>query len=224
MSGLGGPVVDAFLTGIWVRPARPAWMEKETYRAVPRTLSIREMRLRVDRRGFRSRVIIVATTLLDPDVYRKDDVAQLYHHRWRIELDLRDIKQTPKMDVRRGKTPEMLQREIWTHLLAYNLIRQVMAQAARQKGLSPRSISFAGAKQTLDAFRVVLQSSEGESGRCLVRALRTAVAGHRVGRREGRCEPRQVKRRPKVYGMMTKPRADARAAAEEAGNGDTHPR
>lgn len=209
---------------VWVRPARPDWMDKETYRAVPKTLSIREVRFRVDRRGFRSRVIIVATTLLDPDQYSKDDLAELYHHRWRVELDIRDIKQTLKMDVLRGKTPEMLQREIWTHLLAYNLIRQVMAQAARQKGLSPRQISFAGAKQTLDAFRVVLQSSEGEIWRCLVKALRMAVAGHRVGRREGRCEPRQVKRRPKVYGMMTKPRVEARAAAEEGGNGNTRSR
>jgi len=122
-------------------------------------------------------------------------------------------KQTLKMDLLRGKTPERLRREIGAHLLAYNLVRQVMAQAARQKGLSPRQISFAGAKQTLDAFRAALQASAGELWQRLVAALLVAIAGHRVGNREGRCEPRQVKRRPKTLPRMTKPRAQARAAA-----------
>jgi hypothetical protein len=197
----------------WTRPARPDWMDKDTYAAVPKTLPVREMRFRVDRRGFRTRAIIVATTLLDAQQYHRDDLAELYHHRWRVELDIRVIKQTLKMDVLRGQTPEMLRREIWTHLLAYNLIRQVLAQAALQKGLSPRQISFAAAKQTVDAFRVVLQGSAGEQWRCLVRALLQAIAVHRVGKREGRCEPRQVKRRPKDYRLMTRPRCEARAAA-----------
>lgn len=205
----------------WTRPARPDWMDKQTYRAVPKSMKIREIRFRVDRRGYRTRTILVATTLVDAQHYSKDDLAELYHHRWRIELDIRDIKQTLKMDVLRGKTPEMLRREIWAHLLAYNLARQVMAQAASQQGLSPRQLSFAGAKQTLDAFRVALQASEGSIWQCLVKAMLTAIAGHRVGQREGRCEPRQVKRRPKVYPMMTKPRDEARAtllaAAEEKG-------
>lgn len=206
----------------WVRPARPDWMDKETYHATPKTMKIRELRFRVDRRGFRTKEIVVATTLLDARRYSKDAIAELYHHRWRVELDIRDIKQTLKMDVLRGKTPEMLRREIWAHLLAYNLIRQVMAQSARQKGISPRQISFAGAKQTLDAFRVALQCGEGELWRCLVKAMLRAIAGHRVGKREGRCEPRQVKRRSKTFPMMTRPRAEARAAAlaaaEEGGN------
>jgi hypothetical protein len=197
----------------WARPARPDWMDKETYPATPKTIKVREMRFPVQRKGYRTREIVVATTLLDAKQYRKDEIAELYHHRWRVELDIRDIKQTLKMDVLRGKTPEMLRREIWAHLLAYNLVRQVMAQAARQKGLSPRQISFAGAKQTLDAFRVSLQASAGELWRCLVKAMLTAIAGHRVGKRPGRCEPRQVKRRPKTLPMMTRPRAEARAAA-----------
>src|SRR5262249_12174701 len=131
----------------WVRPARPDWMDKETYQATPKTIKVREVRFRVERKGHRTREIIVATTLLDAERFGKDDIAELYHHRWRVELDIRDIKQTLKMGILRGKTPQMLRREIWAHLLAYNLVRQVMAQAARQKGLSPRGISFAGAKQ-----------------------------------------------------------------------------
>jgi hypothetical protein len=206
----------------WARPARPDWMDKETYRATPKTIEIREVRFRVDKRGYRSREIVVATTLLDGEQYSKEDIAELYGHRWRVELNIRDIKQTLKMDVLRGKTPEMLRREIWAHLLAYNLVRQVMAQAAIQKGLSPRGISFAGAKQTMDAFRVALQTSEGELWRCLVKAVLVAIAGHRVGKREGRCEPREVKRRPKTFPMMTRPRGEARAvalaAAQEGGD------
>lgn len=196
----------------WARPARPSWMDKPTYRAVPKSMKIRELRFRVDRRGYRTREILVATTLVDAQQYRKGDLAELYHQRWRVELDIRDIKQTLKMDVPRGQTPEMLRREIWAHLPAYNLARQVMAQAASQKGLSPRHISFAGAKQTMDAFRVALQTGCGDVWRSLVKAMLRAIGGHRVGRREGRCEPRQVKRRPKVYPMMTKPRDEARAA------------
>ena len=206
----------------WARPARPDWMDKETYHATPKTIEIREIRFRVSRPGYRAREIIVATTLLDAERYGKDDLAELYGHRWRVELDIRDVKQTLKMDVLRGKTPEMLRREIWAHLLAYNLVRQVMAQAAKQKGLSPRGISFAGAKQTMGAFRVALQGSEGELWRRLVGAMLGAIAGHQVGKREGRCEPRQVKRRPKTLPMMTRPRAEARAAAlaaaEEGGD------
>jgi hypothetical protein len=200
----------------WARPARPDWMDKQTYHDTPKTMEIREIRFRVSRPGYRSREIIVATTLLDAERYSKDEVAELYGRRWRVELDVRDIKQTLKMDVLRGKTPEMLRREVWAHLLAYNLARQVVAQAAKQKGLSPRGISFAVAKQTMDAFRVALQASEGELWRCLVKAMLSAIAGHRVGKREGRCEPRQVKRRPKTFPMMTKPRGEARAAAPAA--------
>jgi hypothetical protein len=205
----------------WARPARPAWMDKEAYHDTPKTMEIREIRFRVDRRGYRSREIIVATTLLDPERYSKEDIAELYGHRWRVELKIRDIKQTLEMDLLRGKTPEMMRREIWAHLLAYNLVRLVMAQAALRKGVSPRGVSFAGAKQTLDAFRVALQAGEGEPWQSRVMAMLTAIAGHRVGRRPGRCEPRQVKRRPKVYPMMTKPRPQARAevmaAAGEGG-------
>jgi len=197
----------------WVRPARPDWMDKETYRDAPKTMEIRETRSRVSRPGYRTREVIVATTLLDAERYGKGDLAELYGHRWRVELDIRDVKQTLKMDVLRGKTPQTLRREIWSHLLAYNLARQVMAQAAREKGLSPRGISFAGAKQTMDAFGVALSGGEGEPWRRLVKAMPSAIAGHRVGEREGRREPRQVKRRPKTFPMMTRPRGEARAAA-----------
>ena len=194
----------------WARPARPAWMDKPTYHATPMALTIREVRFRVDRPGYRTREIVVATTLSD-DAHSREDVAELYHHRWRVELSIRDIKQTLGMDVLRGKTPEMLRREIWGHLLAYNLVRQVIAQAARVRNRSPRQVSMAGAKQMLEAFRSVLSLGEGAVWDRAVAALRHAVGGRRVGRRPGRCEPRAVKRRPKEYPLLTRPRATERA-------------
>jgi hypothetical protein len=196
----------------WVRPARPAWMDKATYRTVPKTLTVREVRFRTERPGYRTREIIVATTLRDPTCYSRDEIADLYHHRWRVELKLRDLKQTLGMDLLRGHTPDMMRREIWAHLLAYNLIRQVMAQAARVRGCSPRQISFAGAKQTLEAFRVGLQVGEGDVWGRHVEALLHAIGGHRIGTRPGRSEPRAVKRRPKVYPRMTQPRSVGRTA------------
>lgn len=195
----------------WTRPDRPDWMGKPMYHAIPKTLTIREVRFRVDRKGFRTQEIIVATTLSDATKYTREDIAELYHYRWRVELSIRDIKQTLGMDVLRGKTPEMLRREIWTHLLAYNLVRQVIAQSAREREVSPRGISFAGAMQTLDAFRVTLQIGDGESWVKKVEALLWAIGGHRVGERPDRCEPREVKRRPKSYPRLTRSRATRRA-------------
>lgn len=195
----------------WTRPDRPDWMDKPTYHATPKTLTVREVRFRVDRPGYRTRDIIVATTLTDATKYTREDIAELYHYRWRVELSIRDIKQTLGMGVLRGKTPEMLRREIWCHLLAYNLVRQVIAQSAREREVSPRGISFAGAMQTLDAFRVTLQMGGGESWAEKVEALLWAVGGHRVGGRPDRCEPREVKRRPKTYRLMTRPRATRQA-------------
>jgi hypothetical protein len=196
----------------WSRPARPAWMDKSTYRAVPKTLTVREVRFRVERPGYRTQEILVATTLTDPTDYSREDLADLYHQRWRVELKIRDLKQALGMDVLRGKTPDMLGREIWAHLLAYNLIRQVMARAAQARGCSPRRLSFTGAKHTLDAFRVGLQAGDETAWGRQVEALVRAIGGRRVGGRPGRSEPREVKRRPKDFPLMTRPRATGRAA------------
>jgi hypothetical protein len=113
----------------WRKPARPAWMDEETYRRIPDTLSVREVRVVVSSPGCRTRSLVVATTLTNAAAYAKADVADLYHKRWHAELDIRAIKQTLKMDVLSCKSPEMVRKEVWAHLLAYNLVRKVMAQA-----------------------------------------------------------------------------------------------
>ena len=109
-----------------------------------------------------------------------------------------------------GKTPEMIRREVWAHLLAYNLVRRVLAQAAVAGNQTPRHLSFAGALQTLNAFRWLLAVSAAADLPRLVRVFGLAVATHRVGRRPGRVEPREVKRRRKVR-LLTKSRAERRA-------------
>jgi hypothetical protein len=197
---------------VWPKPKRPSWMDKETYDVLPEQLSMREVRFQTGRPGYRTKEVVVATTLLDALAYPKADVAELYHHRWSVELDVRSIKQTLKMDVLSCKTPEMVRKEIWTHLLAYNLTRQVMAQAAASSGktIKPRELSFAGAVQTLCAFRwLLVLGEEGRQG-TFASALLVALLTHRVGDRPGRVEPRKVKRRRKAHRLLTRPRQQER--------------
>ena len=137
----------------WSKPKRPAWMDEATYVGLPATVEMRELRVRVTQRGFRTRVVLVATTVLAPEAFAKEEWAGLYRARWHAELDLRSIKQTMQMDVLRCKTPAMVRKEIWGHLLVYNLLRAAMAQAALRQGMWPRQVRLQGARQTLEAFR-----------------------------------------------------------------------
>jgi hypothetical protein len=140
----------------WSKPKRPAWMDEATYAGLPATMDIRVLRVCVPQRGFRTRVVVLATTLLETQVYPKEDLAGLYRARWHAELDLRSIKQTMRMDVLRCKTPAMVRKEIWGHLLVYNLLRAAMAQAAMEHGVLPRQVSLQGTRQTLAAFASLL--------------------------------------------------------------------
>jgi len=194
----------------WNKPARPEWMDEASYAAVQETLTIREVRFQIHQPGYRSQEIVVATTLTDAKAYSQADLAELYHQRWHVELDLRAIKQTLKMEILACKTPEGVRKEIWTHLLGYNLVRQAMAQAARQSKIKPRQVSFAGAVQTLEAFRLALSGSRGAEWLRLEQTVIRAIGTHQVGDRPGRCEPRKVKRRPKGYARMTRPRGEER--------------
>jgi hypothetical protein len=137
---------------VWHKPARPDWMEEATYREIPETLTLREVGIRVKQPGVRSQRIVVVTTLLDPEEVSRKDVADLYRARWQAELDLRSIKVVMQMDVLRAKKPDTVRKELWAHLLAYNLIRTVLAQAAATADLPPRAISFKGAVQTVNTF------------------------------------------------------------------------
>jgi Transposase DDE domain len=195
----------------WAKPPRPAWMDEATYAALPAELAVREVRVRVPYPGFRTRVLVVVTTVRDPQQLSRADVAVLYRARWLAELDLRALKQTLQMDVLRGQSPEMVRKEVWAHLLAYNLLRGRMAEAALAAGLVPLEVSFKGALQVVQAFAAVLWTAGEEELDELGRRLRAAIAQHRVGDRPNRYEPRACKRRPKEYARLNEPREQARA-------------
>jgi hypothetical protein len=195
----------------WHKPARPAWLDEATYQQLPDCLEMRELRVRVPRKGFRTEVLTVVTTLVDASAVTADELAELYRQRWHAELDLRALKSALGMDILRGKTPEMVRKEVWMHLLAYNLIRTVMAQGATQAGLLPRMLSFTGARQALEAFREALLLAGARRLASLLAALFGTVVAHRVGQRPDRCEPRAVKRRRKPHPLLTVPRQQAKA-------------
>jgi hypothetical protein len=194
----------------WPKPRRPDWMDPATYDALPEELAVRVVRLEVRRPGFRTRRIELATTLLDADRFTPDDLADLYRSRWHAELDLRSLKSVMQMDILRGKTPEIVRKEVWMHLLAYNLVRTVMAQAALASGTSPRAISFKGTLQTLEAFRPWLVDARCGDLPSMVRQVLHAILTHQVGQRPDRYEPRARKRRPKPYPLLQHRRPTAR--------------
>lgn len=195
---------------IWTKPARPEWMDAATYAQVPDKMGVRELRVTVDQPGFRVNELVLVTTLLDAAVYSREEVAALFLKRWNIELDFRSIKCVMQMDVLRCKTPEMVRKEIWMHLLAYNLIRGVMAEAAEAHGETPRHLSFKGTLQTMTAFQDALRQATLSARGPLIEAMLKAIASHRVGDRFGRVEPRANKRRPKPQRYLTEPRKEAR--------------
>jgi hypothetical protein len=196
----------------WAKPGqRPAWMDEATYARLPERLVLREVRVRVSQAGFRTQCLVVVTTLVDPAVTAAD-LAELYRARWHAELDLRSLKVTLGMDVLRCKTPAMVHKEVWAHLVAYNLIRAVMARAALDLGDGPRGLSFKGALQAMRAFAERSLDATGATAAELSEWLLIMIGSYQVGDRPDRAEPRQRKRRPKHYPLLTQPRAAARAA------------
>lgn len=191
----------------WSKPAlRPEWMSREEYRSLPDTLTLREVRVLVRQPGFRTKSLVVVTTLLDAERYPVDQLAVLYRRRWEAELNLRSLKIVLQMDHLRCLTPHRVRNELAMHFVGYNLIRQLMATAAWQAGREPWTISFKGALQTINNLLPVLATTVPSDDWC--DAVLKAVATHVVGNRPDRVEPRVKKRRPKSYQLMNKPRSD----------------
>lgn len=200
----------------WSRPKRPEWMDQSTYDRMPASIEVRQICVHVGQPGFRVESFVAVTTLTDTKEYAKDEIADLYNCRWQAELDIRAIKITMGMDILRCKTPEMVRKEMWTCLLAYNLIRQAMLQSAQEAGAPPRTLSFTAALQTIGANWLVMILSDDTLTSRLIDAAWATMALHIVGNRPGRVEPRAIKRRPKEHALLTKPRAEARAELLEA--------
>lgn len=195
----------------WPKPQRPDWMSPEQYAALPEFLTLREVRIHVQQRGFRTRRLVVVTTLLDSEQYPASEIAALYRRRWQAELHLRSLKIVLQMDHLRCKTPERIRNEFYMHLVAYNLIRELMATAAFRAGVSPWMISFKGALQTINNLAPLLASRITTLEWC--DAVLDAIATHGVGHRPDRVEPRVVKRRPKPYKRMNRPRHEYKRRA-----------
>ena len=191
---------------IYKPTVKPGWMTQADYDQAPQCMTVRELRA-----GHKTLV----TTLLCPKQTDKAAIASLYQSRWHVELDLRNIKMTLGMERLSCQTPAMAIKEIWVYLLAYNIIRLMMAQAALCVHLMPRQISF---KHTVQMW--IAWSGQGyaiESGDKLY-GLFALIAQQRVGERPDRIEPRAVKRRPKTYPLLTTPRALARAHIRKYGH------
>jgi hypothetical protein len=200
---------------IWQRPNKPRGMTGEQYRGYPRILLMRQVSVDARGRDNRAEQFEVVTTILDASI-DGSQIGELYERRWDGEVDIRSIKSAMKMDILRCKTPAMVQKEIWVHLLAYNLLRTVMAVAASESRVEPRKISFKGAKQALTAFAPKLEAARPEERARLVGAMLKAVGCHRVGNRPGRWEPRARKRRPKPSKRLNQPRHIAKLARNRA--------
>jgi len=209
----------------WRKPeCRPKWLDLETWKALPETLPVRLVRFRVSQPGFRSARVYLVTTLLDARAYPREALARLYRQRWHAELDLRSIKQGLGMKLLRCQSPDRVRAELWAHLLGYNLVRCVLAQAASERGVAPRQLSFQRGVQLLDAFRWLLSAgaaaTEEEPAESAA-ALSAALAVRRVGGRPDRYEPREVKHRQRKYPELKKGRRqrreELRASPAEAG-------
>lgn len=192
--GLRDQVVESFKPVVC-----PAWLSAAQFQAMPESILVRELRYRIEAPGFRTRAVTLVTTLLDAEVYPADAMAELYGTRWRVEENLKALKQTMKMDVLKCQTVDGVLKELTVYAMAYNLVRVAMGQAAARQDVVAERVSF------IDALRWLRQAEEGEEMPELV------VNPHRPGR----YEPRVRKRRPKPYPLMKKPRAELRKLLRE---------
>jgi hypothetical protein len=185
----------------WRRPDRPQWMSPEQYASMPEELCVRELQAR-------GRVLV--TSFLNPRVVCKRALARLYEQRWHVELDLRNIKTSLGMEVLSCRSPEMVEKELWVYLLAYNIVRLLMAQGAVAHGVLPRQISFKHAVQLWTQWQVSACEDTPAT-------LPTLIGQVRVAKRPGRMEPRARKRRPKSYPWMKVPRRKAKQQIRKYG-------
>jgi hypothetical protein len=189
----------------WPKPRRQGPWEKSLWKELPETLKLRVVRFRVEVPGFRTDNIAVVTTLLDEAQYPDEAIDALIRLRWQVELNFRSIKTILGLDVLRTQTPAMIEKEILMQAIVYNLIRLLMPEAARQHDLPPSRLSFKGTVSTLRAFAHLFAASCSRSSQHFENLLLT-LASDPVPFRPDRSEPRAVKRRPKNYQLLTKPR------------------
>lgn len=187
------------------KPQRPKWMSEEEYAKYPSFILVRHLKYKVEQKGYRTREITLATTLLDARVYEAEDLASLYRRRWLVELHIRSIKTQMQMEHLRSKSPPMVRKEIHCHMIGYNLVRAAMLASALKFDYCPSRLSFTGAMQALEEFASCLRLQSGRRDSQWNNLLET-ISELTVGDRPGRQEPRELKQRQKNYKLMKSPR------------------
>jgi hypothetical protein len=194
----------------WTKPAQrtDAWTQEE-WHALPASLTLRLIRLHVRAAGFRTKSVVLVTTLIDADRYPADEIRALDARRWAVELHFHQIKILLGLDILRGKSPELIEKETLVHMIAYNLIRLLMQKAADTYQADLGRISFKGALDTVRHFAVIIHAARATPRKQdeFIDQMLALIAADSVPARPGRSEPRAKKRRAKNYHLLTKPRS-----------------
>lgn len=200
----------------WKKPAQrtDAWSLEE-WEALPASMSLRLVRLHVRTPGFRTRSVTLVTTLTDPKAYPADELRALYAERWAVELHFHQVKILLGLDILACKAPEMVEKEALMHVIACNLIRLLMQQAANDHGADMARLSFKGALDTARHFAAAVHAARATPRRqdALIDEMLAIIASDAVPRRPCRSEPRAKKRRPKNYHLLTRPRHQMKVPA-----------
>jgi len=195
---------------VWRKPwlwQRPRYLPKALWSLIPKELSVRVVRFVLEVPGFRAQSVTLVTTLLDPKAYPAEELARLYARRWRIELWFRDLKTSLGMEVLRCKSPKLVHKELEMFFIAYNLIRGLMAQAVALYDVPMERLSFKGTVDSVRQFSIAMaQAPSRKKQKQLIAHLLEILARDQVPDRPGRREPRAVKRRPKPYPLLNRPR------------------
>src|SRR6266446_4089208 len=193
---------------VWHKPQqKPRWLPQSWWKKIPEQLTLRVLRFKLCRRGYRPDSVTLLTTLLDAKEYPAQDLAELYARRWHIELWFRSIKTSMGMEVLRCQSPQMVHKELEMFLIAYNFIRCLMAQAAALHDVPLERLSFKGTVDSVRQFSIAIaQAPSKKKQKQLIAQLLEVIASDEVPERLGRREPRAVKRRPKPYQLLNRPR------------------
>jgi hypothetical protein len=208
--GLGDRLV------VWTKPKQcPEVWSKDEFARLPEQLSVRLVRTVITADGFRTRSVLIATTLTDANLYPADAIRELYAQRWNIELHFAQIKTTLGLDVLRCQSPAMIEKELQIHLIAYNLVRGLMQKASHLHHVPLERISFKGSLDTLRHWAQAIYAANDSPRKQteLIHHMLARLAGDLVPYRPGRSEPRAKKRRPKTYQLLTEPRHEMKVVA-----------
>lgn len=193
---------------VWDKPSlRPAYLPRFIWKALPQQIPVRVLRFCLHVPGFRVHSVTLVTTLLDPQKYPAEELAYLYAERWRVELWFRDIKASMGMEVLRCKSPRMVHKELEMFFTAYNLIRCLMAQGSLRYGVGISGLSFKGTVASVRQFAAAIaQARSRKTQSRVLEKLLEVIARDLLPERFGRSEPRAVKRRPKPFPLLNRPR------------------